>query len=88
MFEHKRYEKLLKEFGTTRGPGPHIRAKLRWDFLITGQSIELLEARPRWIAPSKYSSLGFAKATFVNIAVSGRLLDASRPDVATLLSMS
>jgi len=64
-FEHKRYEKLLTEFCTTRGPGPHIRAKLRWDFLITGQSIELLETRPRWDAPSKNSSLGFTKATYV-----------------------
>lgn len=60
MFEHKRYEKLLKEFCATRGPGPHIRAKLRWDFRITGQSIELLETRPRWNDPSGYSSHVFA----------------------------
>jgi len=64
-FEQKRYEKLLKEFCTMRGPGPSIRSKLRWDFRITGQSIELLETRPRWNNPSEYSSLGFAKATYV-----------------------
>ena len=64
-FEHKRYEKLLKVFCTTRGPGPHIRAKQRWDYRVTGQSVELLETRPRWNNPSEYSSFGFAKATYV-----------------------
>lgn len=67
-FEQKRYEKLLKAFCATQGPGPHIRAKLRWDFSISGQSVELLETRPRWNNPSEYSSLGFAKATYVRSA--------------------
>jgi hypothetical protein len=64
-FEHKRYEKLLKEFCADCGPSPFIRAKLRWEFRITGQSIELLETRPRWNNPSECSSSGLAKTIYV-----------------------
>ena len=64
-FEVKRFEKLLQAFCDRHGPGPEIRAKLRWEFRIDGRSVELLETRPVWNDPSQTLSTGFAKATYV-----------------------
>ena len=63
--ERKRIEKVVDAYIQKRRPAPHIRPQLDIGFRISGQSVEILEIRPRWKEPSVKMEHPVAKATFV-----------------------
>jgi hypothetical protein len=64
--ELARVRRAMDSFMQRRRPPAHIRPKLDLGFRVTGQSVEILEIRPRWRGPpdEKYES-PVAKATYV-----------------------
>jgi hypothetical protein len=58
-------EKSLYAFLQRKRPPEHIRSKVDIGFKISGQSIELIEIRPRWDKPSVYEQHSFARTTFI-----------------------
>jgi hypothetical protein len=63
--ETKRLEKILAAHLQKHRPPPHIRPKLDLGYLISGQSVELFEVRPKFQKPSVKQEHAFAKATYV-----------------------
>ena len=63
--ELARIDKTMAEFLGRIRPPAHIRDQLDFIYRIEGQSIEILEVRPRWRAPSEKTEMPFAKTTFV-----------------------
>jgi hypothetical protein len=64
-FEIKKAEKAIGSFLAKRRPPPHVRHKVDIGYRISGQSVELLEIRPRWDKPDEKMEHSIAKATFV-----------------------
>ncbi len=65
-FEKKRLESLAMASIERRRPPPHLRAKIDLGFRLSGQSIELVEIRPRWQGtPGETTETPIAKATYV-----------------------
>ena len=64
--ELARIRRAMDGFMQRRRPPPHIRSKLDLGFRISGQSVEIIEIRPRWRGPpdEKHES-PVAKATYV-----------------------
>ena len=56
---------IVGTFIVTRRPPAHIREKLDYGFRLIGQSVELLEIRPRFQKPAEKAAHAFAKATYV-----------------------
>ena len=61
----KRIEKAASAFMAEHRPPAHIRSQLDYEYQIAGQSVELVEVRPRWDRPSEIMKRPFAKATYV-----------------------
>lgn len=57
--------KVIKKFLMKKRPPEHIRDKLDIDVRKEGQSILVLELRPRWDNPEEILDLPIAKATYV-----------------------
>lgn len=65
-FETRRLEKILGAFIDQHRPPSHLRPKLDLAFRIKGQSVEIVEVRPRWRgAPGETREHPAAKATYV-----------------------
>ena len=56
--------KTLEKFCNDRVP-PHVRDKLRLEFEISGNYITLLEVRPVWDDPSRYTRSGVVKFRWI-----------------------
>jgi hypothetical protein len=64
--EQARVRRAMDAFMQQRRPPPHIRPKLDLGFRVTGQSVEILEIRPRWRGhPDEKHESPVAKATYV-----------------------
>ena len=63
--EKARCEKAVAAFIERRRPSPPLRVKLDFGFQLQGQSIEILEARPRGDDQSKRIVYAIAKATYI-----------------------
>jgi hypothetical protein len=63
--EIKRYEREMGEFLANRRPPAHIRSKLDIGVRFAGQSVVILEVRPRWDRPQEKMEEPVAKATYV-----------------------
>jgi len=63
--EKARCEKVVAQFIERLRPSPALRAKLDFGFQLQGQSIEILEARPRGDDQSKRIVYAIAKATYI-----------------------
>jgi len=63
--ETKRIEKTINALMERRRPPKSIRSKVDLGYRISGQSVELLEIRPRWDKPEVILKNAFAKATYV-----------------------
>lgn len=63
--ERARCEKVVAEFIERRRPSPALRAKLDFGFQMQGQSIEILETRPRSDDQNKRIRYAIAKATYI-----------------------
>ena len=63
--ELKRVEKLVGAYVERVRPAPSLRSKLDIAFRIAGQSVEIVELRPRWREPHEIGQSPVAKATFV-----------------------
>ncbi|MBL8224709.1 MAG: DUF3024 domain-containing protein [Chromatiales bacterium] len=51
---------------TRRRPPPHLRARVDLGYRVAGQSVEIIETRPRWRGPpGEVMEHGIAKTTFV-----------------------
>jgi hypothetical protein len=61
----KRIENAASAFLAEHRPPVHIRPQLDYEYQIIGQSVELIEVRPRWDKPSEIMKRSFAKATYV-----------------------
>ena len=64
-FETKKIEKEVRAFVDKRRPPPYIRPELDLGFRVKGQSVEILEVRPRWRHPGEKMEHAVAKATYV-----------------------
>lgn len=84
--EKKRLEKAVGSFVEKHRPPPHIRPELDLTFRINGQSVEIIEVRPRWKGePGETMEHPVAKATYVKTQELWRVfLDARGPKVAWL----
>jgi hypothetical protein len=63
--ELERIESTLEAFLREKQPPAHIRSLLNYAYVISRQSIELHEVRPRWDNPAEKMTRPFAKATYV-----------------------
>ena len=63
--EFARVEATLAAFIREQRPPVHIRPQLDYTYVISGQSVELQEIRPRWNDPTQQLIISFAKATFI-----------------------
>jgi len=63
--ELDRIEPALEAFLRKRQPPAHLRSLLSYAYFLSGQSVELLEVRPRWDKPSEKRTSPFAKGTYV-----------------------
>lgn len=63
--DRKRIERAMDKFLAKRRPPPHIRPELDIGYRLIDQSVEILEIRPQWDAPSITHERSFAKATYV-----------------------
>ncbi len=66
--EMERIEVTLEAFLQREQPPAHIRPQLDYAYVISGQSIELHEVRPRWDRPEQKMARPFAKATYARTA--------------------
>ena len=61
-----RIKKVAGAFISKHRPPPHVRPKLDLGYRLSGQSVEIIEIRPRWRgAPGETMSSPVAKATYV-----------------------
>ena len=60
----ERIESTLEAFLQKKQPPAHIRPLLNYAYVISRQSIELHEVRPRWDNPAEKVARPFAKATY------------------------
>ena len=56
---------VMENFVERRRPPVHIRPKLDIDYRIDGQSVTIVEVRPRWDNPEIYRDTPMAKTTFI-----------------------
>ena len=56
---------VMENFIEKRRPPVHIRPKLDIDYRIDGQSVTIVEVRPRWDNPEIYRDTPIAKTTFI-----------------------
>jgi hypothetical protein len=63
--EKDRCKRELGPFLARRQPPAHIRAKLDIAVRVAGQSVEIVEIRPRWNRPEERHESPIAKATYV-----------------------
>ena len=64
--ERARVDRAAELFLKKRRPPTHIRAKLDIACRLKGQSIQIVEVRPKWRGlPGEFMEHGAAKATFV-----------------------
>ena len=56
---------VMQSFVEKKRPPVHIRAKLDIDYRIDGQSVTIVEVRPRWDNPEIYRDHPIAKTTFI-----------------------
>jgi hypothetical protein len=64
--EARRLRKALDSFTELHRPPPHVRPQLDLTYRINGQSVEIVEVRPRWRgSPDEKQDRPVAKATFV-----------------------
>ena len=65
-FDTKRLEEVVGAFVEKHRPPPHIRPELDLTFRINGQSVAIIEVRPRWKGePGETMEHPVAKATYV-----------------------
>ncbi|MGQ0665577.1 MAG: DUF3024 domain-containing protein [Nitrospiraceae bacterium] len=70
--ELKRIEQTVGEFCKKRSP-PHLKDKLRLEYLVKGQDVVIFERRPRWDNPKEWIESPVAKLKFVRSANKWRL---------------
>ncbi|MBW6476360.1 MAG: DUF3024 domain-containing protein [Chromatiales bacterium] len=63
--ELKRHEKILNAYLEKNRPPKHIRNELDLGIRREGQSVEIVEIRPRWDNPQEKMENPVAKATYV-----------------------
>ena len=63
--QRKQFEREMGSFLEKRRPPVHIRPQLDITFRINGQSVEIVEIRPRWDQPDEKMETPVAKATYV-----------------------
>jgi Protein of unknown function (DUF3024) len=61
----KRIAKAAEAFLAEHRPPVHIRPKLDFEYRVDGQSVELLEVRPKWDRPTEIMKRPIAKTTYV-----------------------
>ena len=64
-FELARIEKIVGSYVERVRPPPHIRPELDISFRVAGQSVEILEIRPRYGNKKEIIESPVAKATYV-----------------------
>ncbi len=64
-FEIRKIERAADEFLEAHRPPAQIRPKLDLGVRISGQSVQVVEIRPRFDDPSQIMEIPVAKATFV-----------------------
>lgn len=63
---------VMENFRDKKRPPEHIRAKLDVDYRIEGQSVTIVEVRPRWNNPAVYRDTPMAKTTFIKSKIIGK----------------
>ena len=62
--QHAHVSKLLRAYCESRVP-LHVRDKVRMEFRIHGNAVDLFERRPRWDAPKVWHEENVARFRFV-----------------------
>jgi hypothetical protein len=63
--ERQEIDKILHVFMEKRRPPVELRSEVDFQCRISGQSIQIVEIRPRWQAPGEFTEMGCAKLTYV-----------------------
>jgi hypothetical protein len=62
--QRRRLEKVLDAHIEKRRPPPHIRPQLDLGYLLTKDSVELIEIRPQWDNPKVITKRPYARARY------------------------